>query len=261
MMAGPTRDIAQFGAPLGEYRGGFARILYSVGGIVIAALGVFLLYGAVFGGSEVSTTIILLIFGLALAVLGGYMFWLVIASWGTRVQLFEGGFSATQLGKTTTAAWGDVASINQAITRIRYYGIPVWTSYNYRLALTNGQKLRLTETIGKVSKMGEAMQTQITHTLTPRALEALRTGATLPFGKLSVTPMGISNGAETLPWHEISNVTVQNGVIIVGKVGKRLRWTSASVAKTPNAYVFLSLVDMMRRGAQPGMQPGMQPGR
>ena len=259
MMAGPTRDIAQFGAPLGEYRGGLARILYGLGGLLIAGLGVFLVLGAALGGgagSDPTSFIIVLFFAVLLMGLGGYMLWLVIASWGTRVQLFEGGFSATQLGKTTTAAWGDVASINQAITRIRYYGIPVWTSYSYRLALTNGQKLRLTETIGKVSKMGEAMQTQITHTLTPRALEALRTGATLPFGKLSVNPMGISNGAETLPWHEISNVNVQNGVIIVGKVGKRLRWTSASVAKTPNAYVFLSLVDMMRRGAQPAMQPG-----
>ena len=102
--------------------------------------------------------------------------------------------------------------------------------------------------------MGEAMQQRITHALTPRALEALRTGASLPFGKLSVNPMGVSNGAETLAWSEISNVTIQNGVIVIGKVGKRLRWTSASMAKTPNAFVFLSLVDIMRRGGQAPQQ-------
>jgi uncharacterized protein DUF6585 len=252
MMAGSTRDIAQFGAPLGEYRGGAARIFYGVGGLLLGVLGVFLALSGPLGGGDLSSVIILLIFGLALVALGGYMLWLVIASWGTRVQLFQGGFSATQRGKTTVAAWGDVSSIIQRVVRIRYYGIiPVWTSYNYWLTLTNGQKLHFTETVGKANKMGEAMQQQITNVLTPRAVEALRSGASLPFGKLSLSPMGISNGAETLPWNEVSGVTIQNGVIIVGKQGKRLRWASAPVGRTPNAYVFLSLVDMMRRGGQP----------
>jgi hypothetical protein len=251
MMAGSTRDVAQLGAPLGEYRGGAARIFYGVGGLAIGVFGVLLAISGVLGGGDAGSMAILLIFGLLLAALGGYMLWLLIASLGTSVRLFEGGFSATQRGKTTTAAWGDVATITQQITRIRTYGIPVWTSYNYRLTLTNGEKLRFTETLGKVAKMGETMQRQITQALTPHALESLRSGATLPFGKLSVTPTGISSGAETLAWNEISNVTIQNGVVVIGKMGKRTRWASASVAQTPNLYVFLSLVDMMRRGGQP----------
>ncbi len=248
MMAGSMRDVAQFGAPLGEYRGGAARILYGVGGFVMLGLGIL---SALSGfGSDAGTLVTLLIVGLLLVGLGGYMLWLVIASLGTRIQLFEGGFSATQRGKTTVAAWGDVTTITQQIVRMRSYGIPVWTSHNYRLILANGAKLRFTESVGKVGNMGETMQRQITQALTPRALEALRTGANLPFGKLSVNPMGISNGSETLPWNEISNVTIQNGVIVIGRQGKRLRWGSSSVAKTPNVYVFLSLVDMMRRGSQ-----------
>ena len=35
MMAGSMRDVAQFGAPIGEYRGGAARIFYGVGGLAI----------------------------------------------------------------------------------------------------------------------------------------------------------------------------------------------------------------------------------
>lgn len=249
MIAGSMYDVARFGAALGEYRSGFARILYGVGGLVMIGLGVLSAFSGF--GADTGTLVALLLVGLLLAGLGGYMLWLVIASLGTRVQLFEGGFSATQMGKTTVASWGDVASITQQITRIRSYGIPVWTSHSYRLALTNGSKLRFTETIGKVGSMGETMQRQITQALTPRALEALRTGANLPFGKLSVNPMGISNGSETLPWGEISGVSIQNGVIVIGRQGKRLRWSSASVAKTPNVYVLLSLVDVMRRGGQP----------
>ncbi len=248
-MAGSMRDISRFGAPLGEYRGGAARIFYGAGGFVLIGLGALAAISG-FGSSDPGSLIVLLIVGLLLVGLGGYMLWQVIASLGTRVQLYEGGFSATQRGKTTVAAWNDVASITQRNVRMRYYGIPVWTSYDYRLALTNGQRLRFTETIGKISGMGETMQRQITHALTPRALESLRAGASLPFGKLSVNPLGVSNGTETLPWHEISSVTIQNGVIVIGKAGKRLRWASTPVAKTPNPYVFLSLIDTMRRGGQ-----------
>ncbi len=255
MTAEVMRDVARFGRPLGEYRGGgAARILYGGGGLVLIGLGVYLAI-LVSGAADPGSMAVLLVFGLLLAALGGYMLWMVIASLGTQVRLFEGGFSATQRGKTTVAAWADVESITQQIIRQRYYGIPVWTSYSYRLALTNGQRLRFTETIGKVGKMGEIMQRQITHTLTPRALESLRMGASLPFGKLSVNPMGVSNGTETLRWNEISNVAIQNGVIIIGKVGKRMRWGAASIAKTPNAYVFLSLADIMRQGGSPRESP------
>ena len=43
--------------------------------------------------------VVILILGLLLAALGGYMIWMVIRSLGSRVQLFEGGFSATQHGQ------------------------------------------------------------------------------------------------------------------------------------------------------------------
>ena len=163
--------------------------------------------------------------------LGVYLIVLIFQSLGTSVQLFAGGFSAKKRGKTTIAAWGDVATITQQIIRHRYRGITIWTSHVYKLELTNGEKLRFTEALGKITELGEKMQQQITHTLTPRALEALRSGASLPFGKLSVNPLGISNGTETLAWGEISDVKLQNGVIVIGKVGKRLRWTSAAVGE------------------------------
>ena len=249
MMAGSMRDVTRFGAPLGDYRPGSARIWYGVGAVILIALGAVLALSAI-GSSDAGSMVLLAIFALALAGLGVYLIVLAFRSIGTTVQLFEGGFNATQHGKTTVAAWGDVASITQQIIRHRYRGIPIWTSHSYRLELANGEKLRFTETIGKISEMGEKMQRQITHTLTPRALEALRAGASLPFGKLSINPLGISNGSETLPWGQISNVTIQNGSIIIGKAGKRLRWTSTPVSKTPNAYIFLSLVDIMRRGGQ-----------
>jgi uncharacterized protein DUF6585 len=239
---------SQFGAPLGEYRGGVARVVYGVVALLFLGFGALVIVGGA-GSADTGTMVALYIVGAVLVVLGAFAGWRMISSLGMAVQLFEGGFNVTRGSRTTSAAWGDVSSITQAIIQQRYYGIPVWTSYTYNLTLNNGEKLRFTEMIGKVRQMGETMQRQITHALTPRALEALRTGASLPFGKFSVNPMGVSNGAETLPWNQISNVTTAAGWINIGKVGKKLRWGATPVSKTPNAYIFLSLVDIMRRNA------------
>ena len=247
MTAGYMGQAGQFGAPLGaEYRGGLAQVFYGIFALILFVLAAVIITAGV-TSSDTGGAIALYIVGALFLGAGGYLIWRVIAVLGTRIQLYQGGFSVTQRGKTTTAAWGDVSQITQQIVRQTYYGIPIWTSYRYKLQLTNGEKLTFSETIGKVREMGETMQRQITQALIPRALDALRSGASLPFGKLSVNPMGISNGSETLPWSQISNVTAVSGALIIGKVGKKLRWASASVARTPNAFVFLSLVDHMRR--------------
>lgn len=240
-------QTAQFGAPLGEYRGGVARVLYIIFALILFILAaIFFAAGA--SGGDIGGAIALIVIGLLFVAGGGYLIWRAISALGTRIQLFEGGFNVIKGSKTTAASWNDVSQITQRIVRQTYYGIPIWTSYSYNLQLTNGEKLRFTETIGKVRQMGEAMQRQITQALTPRALQALQSGASLPFGKLSVNPMGISNGNETLPWNQISNVNAVSGAIVIGKVGKKLRWAGVSIAKIPNAYVLLSLIDIMRRG-------------
>lgn len=246
MMAGNMGQAASLGASLGEYHGGFARIMYGIFALIMFLLAAIIITAGA-TSSDISGAILLILVGLLFVAGGVYLAWRLFAGLGTRIQLFEGGFNVIKGGKTTTASWNDVSQITQRIVRQTYYGIPIWTSYTYNLQLNNGAKLRFTETIGKVRQMGETMQRQITQALTPRALQALQSGASLPFGKLSVNPMGISNGNETLPWNQISNVNAVNGAIVIGKVGKKLRWAGVSMAKIPNAYVLLSLIDMMRR--------------
>lgn len=254
MMVGAMGQAAQFGAPLGEYRAGGARIWYIIGSLVLLALAAVFALMAI-STSDTGTIATGAILGALFLAGTVYLFWLVIQSFGTSVQLFERGFVATQKGRTTAAAWGDVSSITQQIVQHRYRGIKIWTSHNYRLTLNSGEKLRFTEVLAKAGQMGEIIQRQITHELTPRALDAVRGGATLPFGKFSVNAMGITAGADTLAWSDIKDIVLQNGIIVIGKVNKRLRWNSAQVSKTPNAYVFLSLVDIMRRNAAPTYQP------
>jgi hypothetical protein len=259
------QEAAQFGQPLGEFRTGWrfwSYVVGAAGGILLGLLFVVLIFVTSGSGdsSDATSNIVLAVVCFAA---GGASFWVIAKYPASTVRLYQGGFTVTRGGTTTGNIWNDVATITQQIIRYRYYGITYFTSYRYRLSLANGQQVNLSETIAKAGQMGDIMQRQIAQALTPRALESLRSGATLSFGRLSVNPMGLSNGSATLPWQEIDKVAAQNGSIVIFRKGQRFRWGSTAIGKTPNAYVLLSVIDVMRRNAppQPQYPPQFQPPR
>jgi hypothetical protein len=48
-------------------------------------------------------------------------------------------------------------------------------------------------------------------------------------------------------WSEIQKIEVQNGVVFLSKAGKRLAWSNTPVAKIPNFFLFLTVVDHLRQ--------------
>lgn len=259
------QEAARFGQPLGEYRTGWRFWAYVVGTVFFVLLGLFfavLIVGSAASGDSSGATLNVF-WTIICFIAAGANVWVIVRYPPATMRLYQGGFTLTRGGATTGVAWNEVTTITQRIIRYRTYGIPTYTSYRFNLTLANGQQINLSETLAKAGQMGEIMQRQITQALAPRALESLRAGAALPFGKLSANPMGLANGRATLPWQEIDRVAIQNGSLLIFRKGQRLRWDSTSIAKTPNAYVLLSVIDFMRRSAppQPQYPPQYQPPR
>ena len=251
MQPASTATVTSFGALIGEYRGSKASIFLIVCGVALLALGIF--FAAVTPGlssaqGDSSGSISEALVGVLFIAGALYSFWTVFSWRGARAQLFERGFTLARAGKTMAAHWDDIASVTQYVIRIRYNFIPVWTSHQYTVALNNGESFRINNGFGKVGKLGEAVQRMSANALLPRAIAAYHSGAVLPFGTLSVSQAGISNGQETLPWSDLSQLTFTNGALLVMRKGKRLRWTSAPVRKIPNVYVLTGLVGYVQRG-------------
>lgn len=251
MATNASAMASQHGAPIGEYRGSKASIFLIICGVALLAVGAFIAV-AVTGGSSAQGDSS----GLAAGVITGvvflgaalYAFWTVFSWRGAHAQLFEQGFVLARAGKTMAARWEDIASVTAQVVRIRYYGIPVWTSHKYTVALANGESFRINNGFGKVGNLGDAMQRMSANALLPRAIASYNSGAALPFGKLSVSQAGISNGKETLPWSDLERVTFGNGLLLVMRKGKRLRWAYTPVRSTPNIYVLVGLVNYVQRG-------------
>jgi hypothetical protein len=236
---------------IGEYRGSKASIFLIVCGIALLLAGVFFaavtpaLSGAQSDASGIFAEVLVGVLFIAGAL---YAFWTVFSWRGAHAQLFERGFVISRAGKTVAARWEDIASVTQYVVRMRYYGIPVWTSHKYTVTLNNGDSLLINNGFSKVGKLGEAVQRMSANVLLPRAVAAYNSGAVLTFGKLSVSQAGISNGQETLPWSDLNQLTFNNGSVIITRKGKRMRWTATQIRKTPNVYVLMGLVSYVQRG-------------
>lgn len=253
-MSSPSSLAAtEFGAPIGAYRGGAARIWVALAGVALLALAALFLVALPLSGDSSGDSSGLVSYLIAGAIwLAGaiYCFWTLVSWRGAHAQLFERGFSITRAGKTITGRWDDVASVTQKIFTIRKYGIPLWTSYLYTVTMTNGETARVNNAFGQARKLGDVIQRMSANALLPRAIAAYQSGATLPFGKISLSQAGISNGRETVPWNMVNDPTFRNGNLIVTRKDRRLAWVSTPVAKTPNIYVLTALVGYIRSGVR-----------
>src|SRR5262249_52359165 len=167
----------------------------------------------------VFTSILFIAIGLIFV---GGMVLKILRGRSAHAHLFEQGFVISLGGKTTSARWDDITSVTQKIVRTSYNGIPVGTTYRFTISLANGETVRVDNTFGKISQLGNAIQRMSVNALLPRALAFYQSGASLPFGKISISQAGISNDQETVPWSNIKQLTLRNGVLIIKRTDKPL---------------------------------------
>jgi transposase len=77
----------------------------------------------------------------------------------------------------------------------------------------------------------------------PRAHEAYQAGASVDFGPFSVSRAGITKGKATLPWEQVEQVELRQGVLHIRKKGERRDWAFAMASKIPNLPVLMALAN------------------
>lgn len=183
-----------------------------------------------------------------LAALYCLLYPLLYRSW--RVYVYSEGFAYTRGGKLDAFRWENIESALYSVTRRYMNGIYMGTQHKYTVLGTDGRKVVLNDRITSIERLGEIISEMVTRVKLPEALASIQAGNTLSFGPLSVSLQGVSNGKETLSWEQVTAFQVSSGIITVRKGGKWLSWSAVPVAKIPNVFVFLALVDAIRKQAK-----------
>ena len=215
-----------------------------IGGVLLGIGGLALFYfgaGAVADGGIVGV-----IFGVILIAAGVYAIYRAYMNAGKNVQVYSDGLVSTTRQGTDIFRWDQIIGAWQSVTRHYRNGIYTGTTHTYTIQGADGRKAVFNDALRNVEKLGDAIQKQTFSYLFPRAVASFMAGQPLNFGKLTISQQGVSNGRETVLWGEIKQFRLHQGVISISKQGRWFNWSNATVAQTPNVFVFLALVDHIK---------------
>lgn len=136
----------------------------------------------------------------------------------------------------------NIATVWQKVvkTKVSVYFIPLGTATNYFYSIQTdeGVKLNFSE-----KEAGELIQDEVYRYKMPQAVANYNAGNNVDFGPLAVSKQGISSRKETLPWSEIKDIRINDGVVYIDKQGGWFSWAVVGVEEIGNFYIFLSLLD------------------
>jgi hypothetical protein len=169
-----------------------------------------------------------------------------------RIYLYDQGFvHADGKGRFDAYRWDQIATVFQRIVSTRYNGIPAGTQYQYTVTRADGTTIKLTNFWQDVPELGGEINLRVSQTQLPAMLDALARGRNIEFGDIVVNAAGVAGRRGSVPWSEISKVSVDNGQVSLQRAGKFLSLSSTPAAKIPNLPLFLHLATTyQQRNAQ-----------
>ncbi|MFJ3505649.1 DUF6585 family protein [Streptomyces sp. NPDC090135] len=230
-----------------------------------------------FRGCAVAAVVVLGGLGLVLALTieplvallpGGLLVVVLISIWvdqrtskknqGFRLDLYEHGLTAVVKGQIHAVRYDSTSVLQRSI---RHTGATGYTEHWYTLTDIDERKVVLRGRSDGVVKKGQfakpqewgrAVQQGVTREQFPKALAAIDSGESLSFGKLWISREAVGSARDSAEWTQVEEVRVIEGYVKVKMAGK---WrslgatavTTPVVSEMPNFFVFLALVDHLRR--------------
>jgi hypothetical protein len=130
--------------------------------------------------------------------------------------------------------------------------------YSVRLELMDERQITFDALYRDHHVLGAAVQQGVTQAVLARAARELDRGEEVPFGTLTMSRDGLSNGKEQLGWDEVSELGVKLNFsgsgykVEVLKKGAKLAWFSRPCIDFPNAEAFLELASRFTQVSRPG---------
>jgi len=164
------------------------------------------------------------------------------------VSLFERGLVYERGGERKVIAW-------DSLDRLVFRGVRVViftplgdkTGETYRVTLGAGPvSFVVTESIAFTPDILALARRAIVENTLAGALERVRKGETVSFGRESVGPEHMLLSGRTLPWTRVRTIDTRDGLVIVTQSGRPAR-TSQWIRKIPNVDVFVALCQAQNR--------------
>jgi hypothetical protein len=155
-------------------------------------------------------------------------------------RLYTGGLSVTEPGGGAGYTWDELVSVTVAG---RHRGPRI--RWCFTIVADDGGVLRLEDDIPDVRTLGLAVAEEVTARIVPRHLEAVRARESVRLGPFAIDLDGVEKDGERLPWKEVQDVVIDNGMVAVHAHPGRADLLAVA-SQVPDALAFAALCHRLR---------------
>jgi hypothetical protein len=172
-----------------------------------------------------------------------------------RVILYAEGISYTSILGEKQIRWDDLSRFYYQATKQSVNFIPVGTYYWFRLIDSQGQKIRFGSGLSKAEALAQKLLELTRVPLLQRITTQFDSGTDVGFGPITINRQkGISvrksfGRVKQIPWNEVHSYAIQGGHFYIWRVGEK-RTTGPAIAKVPNAFALLGVLDLIFKSSQ-----------
>jgi len=160
---------------------------------------------------------------------------------GLRAYLYTEGFLHARGKRYDVVRWEQIEHVWYKRGKHSY-----GSALTVTLCLYDGKTLKLDDTIGFVHALLYSIQEHVSKRQVPKKLADFQHKKVVTFGKINVEERGVNNGQELVPWDQIDKLdTTEDGLIVVIKHGRPLKWSPIKVQDTPDLLTLITLVDVI----------------
>jgi hypothetical protein len=198
--------------------------------------------------------------GLLFGILAAFLFRLLGNLRPKHLLIFQAGAVVTSGGRTEVFRWEDCRAFRFQVvsTRHYYHGFEAGTETTYYYELRRKDDHRLVidkDYAGAAAHIGPLLDRLSFPHLLRRAMAMSDKGRELDFDRFRTNGEGLMCGRRMLPWSDVADVTLANGLIQVRSKSEG-PWAEARTGEVENLAVFLRIVDHLRdRGSAPSVLP------
>lgn len=116
---------------------------------------------------------------------------------------------------------------------------------SYRLLRSDGTAFVLDNDLPHLDRLGGFMEREVSRHLLPVALAKYEAEASLVFGPLEVSPLGLSirQGQYVLPWPEYERLSLDETSLSLYRQGDNQPWATLSLSGLPNVWVLKGVIE------------------
>lgn len=188
-----------------------------------------------------------LLVALVLGAIALMLAWSAFNNWQKAAVVYQNGLAYRDRKGVRAWNWHEINALTSAVTKHYTNGVYTGTTHVYTLINKDGQKMVLNDSLQEVEALAGEVRKHIFPLLYDEYTQAYNTGQVCSFGPVKISKAeGIQVRNKAYPWQDISEVSIQRGVLSIKKKdGGWFSGASAPAGSIPNLEVMLSIIDQV----------------